>query len=110
MCDQQTFDHYPENVRLSNEDTEMANQMIAVEGNKQRIKTYLTKKSGKPVLLKTLHNLQTKVQNKDKVAPADEIYKLYDILVELPNTNVCFITDDDDVLLGESTHFPSTFL
>lgn len=109
LCDQKTYDHYPENMRLSKEDTKVASEMITVAGKKQKIKAFLTEKIGKPVLLKTLHKIQAKMQNKDKVAPDDEIYKLHDILAEIPNANVSFIVDDEDSLVGKTTHSPFTF-
>lgn len=107
LCDQMTYDHYPENMRLSKEDATTASQMIKVGGKKQKIKAYLSEKTGKPVLLKTLHNIQTKLQNQDKVAPDDEIYKLHDILAEIRDANVSFIVDEEDLLVGKTTN--STF-
>lgn len=105
-CDQQTFDHHPENVRLSDDDLNIAKQMIEVDGNKQRIKIYLTKKSGKPVLLKALHNIQTNNHTEKNVGPHNELQKLYNILANIPNANVCFISDDDDVLVGKIVYSP----
>lgn len=100
MTDQQTYDHYPENLRLNDEDTAIAKQMIAVGGKKQKIKMHLTEKREKPVLLKTLHNIQNNMQNEKNVGPENELHKLYNILNAIPDATVYFITDDDDNLLG----------
>lgn len=105
-----TYDHYPENMRLSKDDTEIAGQMIKVGGKKQKMKTFFTEKTGKPVLLKTLQNIQTKMQTKEKLAPDEEIYKLHDILSEIPNANVSFIIDDDDELVGKTINSTSSCL
>lgn len=101
LCDQVTYDHYPENLRLSNEAVEKAKEMIEVGGNKQKMKSYLTKRYGKPVLLKTLHNLQTAMQ-KNKIPQVDELQQLYDILSEIPNANMCFVCDDNDDFVGKA--------
>lgn len=100
MTDQQTYDHYPENVRLSGEVLVTAQQMIRVGGNKKKIKLDLTRQTGKPVLMKTLHNIQTKDQAQKFVGPDDAFLKLYDILAAISNANVCFITDEGDELVG----------
>lgn len=42
--DQQTYAHYPENVRLSEEDIQYAKNMIDVDGDKSKIKMVLLEK------------------------------------------------------------------
>lgn len=101
LCDQQTFDHYPENLRLDETNLKIAQQMIAVGGNKQKIKMFLTKKTGKTVMLQTLHNIQSKDRIAKNVGPESELTKLYEILKIIPNANVTFISDDDNMLVGK---------
>lgn len=100
MCDQKTYDLYPENVRLTGDTLVKAQEMIQVGGNKKQIKMQLTEQTGKPVLMKTLHNLQTKEQNQKHVGTDDQLRNLYDILSAIPNINACFITDDQNELVG----------
>lgn len=101
MCDQQTFDHYPENVRLTDDVLLKAQEMIKVDGNKKKIKMHLAKLTGKPVLIKSLHNIQTNDHKEKCVGAVGELRKLYDILGAIPNANVCFITDEQDELVGK---------
>lgn len=101
MCDQQTYDHYPENVRLTGDVLLKAQEMIKVDGNKMKIKMHLTKLTGKPILMKSLHNIQTNDQKEKCVGAADELRKLYELLGAIPNANVCFITDEQDELVGK---------
>lgn len=101
MCDQQTYDHYPENVRLEGEALLLAEQMIRVGGNKKNIKMHLMKVTGKPVLTKTLHNIQTKNLQEKQAGSEGMLQKLYNILDAIPNANVCFISDEEDELVGK---------
>lgn len=97
MCDKQTY----ENVKLTGDALLKAQKMIKVDGNKKKIKAYLTEMSEKSVLIKTLQNIQSK-EKKDKNVPAvDQLRKLYDIMSTIPDATVCFITDDEDELVGK---------
>lgn len=102
MCDQTTYDHYPENVKTGGA-LATAEQMIAVDGNKKNIKMQIAAKTGKPVLLKSLHNIQTKSLNQKVSHTGDGLRELYDMLTAIPNVNVCFISDDDNELVGKFT-------
>lgn len=101
LCDQKTYDHYPENVRLSGNELIAAKRMIEVGGNKQKIKAHLTKVTAKPVLLKSLHNIQTNINKEKNVGPENELHKLHDILAQIPNAIVSFISTDDNELFGK---------
>lgn len=101
MCDQQTYDHYPENVRLTGEALATAQQMVKVDANKKKVKMHLTQQNGKPVLLKNLHNIQTKALNDKRDKSGNDLRQLFDILTAIPNANVCFITDEEDDLVGK---------
>lgn len=56
--DKQTYNHYPENMRLDKEQQQEVEKLVALGTNKQRIKADLMK-SGKEVPIKLLHNIQT---------------------------------------------------
>lgn len=57
-----TFVHYPENLRLNDEEKKMSIPMLKCGASKQKLKYYLSEKRGVPVSLKNIHNLQTAVQ------------------------------------------------
>src|ERR1700759_4020416 len=82
------YDHYPENMRLSEAQVEMAKSMISVGGNKQRIKAKLmAENGGKTVLLKQLHNIQNKTL--PSVLPGEsELEKLVENMQQIPNARV----------------------
>lgn len=99
--DQKTFDHYPESMRLSKQHEEEARSMIAVGGNKKQIKTNIMKKSGKPVMMKTLHNLQSKMQNEMHKGAVSDLQKLYDALAAVPGAKVRFISNEVNEFVGK---------
>lgn len=78
--------------------------MIEVDANKKKVKMFLNDKTGKPVLMKSLHNIQTNNQKEKQGAPGNELLKLYDLLATIPNAKCCFVTDDDDELVGKLRH------
>lgn len=99
MTDQQTYDHYPENVRLNSTETKKAEEMIAAGGNKKIIKMQLMNgREGKSVLIKALHNIQTKMQKNIGTANGD-LVTLYDILAAIPGAMVRFISNDENELV-----------
>lgn len=100
--DQQTFDHYPENMKLSPEHEKLAKEMIATDCNKRKLKVQLMKVTGKPVAMKTLHNLQTKTQFELSNGDGNDLQKLYDALTATPGSTVRFITNDENEFVGKS--------
>lgn len=57
----QTYLHYTQNLKLTQEEEEMAKKMIDCGGKKSKIKLNLMVNREAPVSLKTLHNVQTKM-------------------------------------------------
>lgn len=58
--DENTYKHYPENMRLTTDEKKTAVDMIKVGANKQKMKQFLTEKrgaDGSHISLKHLHNL-----------------------------------------------------
>lgn len=98
--DDKTYDHYPENVKLSKESAAKVQNMLSVGANKRKIKADLMKETGKPVLMKTIHNIQTKIQQKIQNADGNVLQKLYDVMVSVPGAKVRFISNDEDRFVG----------
>lgn len=80
-CDQQTYQHYVENMRLSAQEKEVAGRVIKCGGNKQVLKMQLMseRENSSPVPVKSLHNFQTKIFASDD----KEGNELKNILVEM---------------------------
>lgn len=96
-----TFAHYPENLRLNQEQVMEAKKMIQVDGNKKKIKLRLMKESGKPVQMKSLHNLQTKMYLEQQSNPNDELATLHEMLSKIPNAVVRFVTNQENECIGK---------
>lgn len=75
--------------------------MIAAGANKKKIKMTIMKKRGKPVLMKTLLNLQTKIQNTFKKGPITDLQKLHDALVAVPGSKARFVSNEKNELVGK---------
>lgn len=96
----QTFVHYPENVRMSEEEVNTASTALEADGKKFKIKNQLMasrKKQGNeaPILLKAIHNLQTKKRTeKEKIIPGEnELEKLLASMLKVPGAKfVCLET------------------
>ena len=75
--------------------------MIICGGNKQRIKADLMKNRSSPVTLKALHNLQTKVRlEKQQIGPDNELEKLLENMMAIPNVIVEVATTEAGELIG----------
>ncbi len=84
QVNEQTFRHYPENVRLSPNEQLTISSMIETNANKRKIKDFLMEKrlesgNNAPVSLKSIHNTQTK-HHKEKESlhvGENELQRLY---------------------------------
>lgn len=77
--DRQTYLHYPENMRLTPDEKVMVQQMVKCGANKQKVKMALMeKRNGRPVSLKSVHNIQTEMHNdvRQLIAEETELEKL----------------------------------
>lgn len=99
--DQQTFDHYPENMKLSPEHQKLAESMISLDCNKKKIKVDLMKLTGKPVAMETLHNLQTNLQNGKSNSNGNDLQKLFDALTATEGSTVRFIANEANEFVGK---------
>lgn len=98
---QQVYDHYPENMRLKeDEETEVRN-MIKVGGSKKLIKSHIEKKRETPVPIKLLHNLQTKMNAAVEGPSENPLENLHASLSLVPNVRVRFISNQNDELVGK---------
>lgn len=99
--DQQFYDHYPENMRLSDEEKKATEKMISIGANKRKIKMELMKgRNGKAVMVKQIHNVESKM--KQGMHDGDnDIQKLYDILVTYPGAKVRFLSNQANELVGK---------
>lgn len=100
--DQQTFDHYPEKMKLLPEHEKLAKEMIAMDCNKRKLKVQLMKATGKPVSMQTLHNIQTKLQSVLSGGSGNDLQKLYDALTATAGATVRFIANDENEFVGKS--------
>lgn len=98
LTDKVTYAHYAENLRLTPSQQLEAKRMISVGANKKLIKMMLMKETNKPVQLKTLHNVQTKMLLEKQ---SGELTKLCNILENIPNARVKIITNQENELLGK---------
>lgn len=75
--------------------------MIACGASKQKIKAFLSKERQAPVSLKSLHNLQIKMQaQKQPSNRSDDLNRLIDIMMEVPNSKVRVIITENEELVG----------
>lgn len=104
--DEATYNHYPENMRIDNEQLKTVEKMIEIGGNKQKIKADLMKNGNKVIALKTLHNIQTK-QRKEKQGSndVDSMEKLLQQLQQVPNARIRVVTNEDLELIGKYSNF-----
>lgn len=108
--DQMTYDHYQENMRLSPVEQSQAMKMISMGANKKKMKMDLmNQRGGKPVSLKNLHNLQTKMQQHTKNSSTNDLQTLYECLSQIPRAKVRFIINQANEILGKYSLLSSLF-
>lgn len=102
--DEQTFKHYPENLRLNADKQLEAEKLISLGVNKQRLKMYLMK-DGSTVPIKILHNIQTKQRNSYKKSSGqNELKDLLEEMNKVPNAKVRVYVNDEEELIGKFYH------
>lgn len=100
--DKQTYNHYPENLRLKPEQKKDVSKMVALGTNKYRIKADLLA-NGTEVMLKYLHNIQTEQHQSFKQPDeANELKQLLEELTKIPNSKIRVFTNEEDELIGIS--------
>lgn len=98
---QQVYNHYPEKMRLDTDEIAEANNMIKVGGSKKLIKSHFEMKRKTPVSIKSLHNLQTKMNAAIEGPSENPLENLHKALSQVPNARVRFICDENDDLIGK---------
>jgi zinc finger SWIM domain-containing protein 3 len=101
--DEQTYKHYTENMRLTEEEINFVNEMIQAGANKQKIKNMLMeRRGGRPVSLKSIHNVQTKFKREIEqlIAEETELEKLLANMNKIPNARIKVSVNEDNELLG----------
>lgn len=99
--DKQTFDHYPENLRLPPEKQEEVEKLIELGANKQKVKANLLK-NGTTVTMKLLHNIQNKLNaTKSRPNEGNELQMLLDELQKVPDAVIRVFIDENDELIGK---------
>lgn len=106
QSNEQTYNHYPENVRLSTEEIQKASTMLQADGKKLKIKASLMqerieKGNRAPVILKAIHilnriNLQKKEQLKNG---ENELEKLLNSMLQVPGARVEVLRDENNELV-----------
>lgn len=99
--DKQTFDFYPENLRLKREQKDEVKKMIALGVNKQKLKAQLMKENNRVISLKVLHNIQTKQRLlKEGNNRETELKQLLEELQKVPNARIRVFTNEENELIG----------
>lgn len=106
QLNEQTFRHYPENVRLSNEEKVKATTMLQSKGKKALIKANLMTEriangNFAPVSMKDIHNLDTKDRlGKEQLRDGEnELEKMLNCMLQLPGAKVEVLRDENNELV-----------
>lgn len=99
--DDVTYNHYPENMRVPEDELKSVERMIALGVNKHKLKVDLMKDGKTIIALKTFHNIQTKLRvEKEGINANDILEKLLERLKEIPNARIRVVTNHDSELIG----------
>lgn len=99
-CDRTTFLHYNENMRLSKTEEETAKTLIQCGAKKMKMKTNFMGQREAPLSLKSLHNVQTKMNKSLLVDPNNELVSLLEHIKKIPGAKVKVAVDENNDLLG----------
>lgn len=100
--DEQTFKHYPENMRIDDDKVDNIKKMILMGASKRILKIDLMADGKKIIAMQLLHNLQTKCRKEKEIAydGNDALQKLLNQLKGIPNANIRVVVDDNNELIG----------
>lgn len=99
--DKQTYDHYPENLRIKKDKLKDVERMVSLGVNKHKLKADLMK-DGDIVPLKTLHNIQTRLQmGLQQNYSGNQLAKMLERMREVPNARTRVIVNSDNELIGK---------
>jgi hypothetical protein len=97
------FKYLPKQRHLSREERQDVENMLKVKANKKMLQNYVMQKTGKHVILKDLHNIQSNIKKKDKDINRGPLEQVHAIFSERPGAIVEYITDDNvlQAILGK---------
>lgn len=90
------FKYLPKQRHLSSEERQDVENMLKVNTNKTILQNYVMQKTGKNVVLKDLHNIQSHIKKKDKDINKGPLEQVHAIFSERPGAIVEYITDDNN--------------
>lgn len=101
----QTFNHYPENMRLTKEEESVAKTMVTGDGKKQKIKSHLMKLRidqgiSAPISLKSVRNVQNKCRlEREKLCDgSSELEKLLATMMDVPGAKVRVVRENNELI------------
>lgn len=93
---EERFRHLPEKLRLNPEEMKDAVLSIKSGGNKKKIQAHLMQhRGGKPVILKTLHNISSKLQQNEQKNGQTDLEKMLDCMKSIPDATINVAYDED---------------
>ncbi len=90
-------------MRINETETAFVSEMIQAGANTQKIKNILmARRGGRPVSLKSIHNIHTKLRRdvEQLIADQTELEKLLENMKSIPNARVKVAVNDENELLG----------
>ena len=91
------FKYLPKQRHLSSEERQDVENMLKVNANKEMLQNYVMQKTGKNVILKDLHNIQSNIKKKDKDINKGPLEQVHATFSERPGAIVEYITDDNSL-------------
>jgi zinc finger SWIM domain-containing protein 3 len=113
------FKYLPKQRHLSSKERQDVENMLKVKANKKMLQNYVMQKTGKNVILKDLHNIQSNIKKKDKDINKGPLEQVHAIFSERPGAIVEYITDDnnlkaiffqDETMKSSFRNFPEVIL
>lgn len=98
--DRQTFLHYNENMKLTKKEEELAKTLIECGAKKMKVKTNLMGQREAPLRLKSLHNVQSKINKTLLADPNNELVSLLEQMKKIPGAKIKVAVDESNDLLG----------
>lgn len=94
-----TFQCYSENLRLKDYEKQMVSELIECGANKVKVKAKLMeKRGGAPVMLKSLHNLQTALFKDEK--GENELKTMINEMKKIPNATIRVAVNENNEFLS----------
>lgn len=98
---EERFWHLPEKLRLNAEEMKEAELCLKSGGNKKKIQAHLMQqRDGKPVILKTLHNISSKLQKNEHENGHTDLEKMIESMKAIPDAviNIAYEQDTKELI------------